>query len=79
MVIEKIAGSIKYCAILNLLLRRTRAEENHLEQKDCQGASVPGVGAEEPGGGELGSEPGPLTLLCLPVLSGEGALAPQRA
>lgn len=31
MVIEKIAGSIKYCAILNLLLRRTRAEENHLE------------------------------------------------
>lgn len=53
-----------------------QAEENHLEQKDCQGAAVPGAGAREHGGGELEPESGPLTHFRLSGLSGEGAWPP---
>ena len=57
-------------------LWEAQAEENHLEQKDCQGASVPGAGAGEHGGGELEPESGPLTHFRLSGLSGEGAWPP---
>lgn len=57
-------------------LWEAQAEENHLEQKDCQGASVPGAGAGEHGEGELEPESGPLTHFRLSGLSGEGAWPP---
>lgn len=55
-------------------LSEAQAEENHLEQKDCQGAGVPGSGAGEHGGRELGPEPGPLTHFCSSGLRCETAL-----